>query len=109
MRKVKTIVGIREIELKYTGKRKVTTSRAFTFRKNSGGYMTTIKRKCVQTTTWTEDKEHSSRPKKKGDTEVFQKKNSHEQLYTEYSSNRIWPTEEKAIADAERWMKNNPA
>lgn len=107
MRKVITIVGRKKYTLKFTGKRKITTSRAFTFRKNSDGYMAKITRKCVQTTEWLEDNHKG----KKGKKQVVQLKDyapSGDQ-YTEYTSKRIWPTEEQAITDAERWMKNNPA
>ena len=107
MRKVITTIGSKQYTKKFTGKRKIKTSRAFTFRKNSDGYMAKITRKCVQTTEWLEDNHNG----KKGKKQVVQLKDyspSGDQ-YTEYSSKRIWPTEEQAIADAERWMKNNPA
>tara|TARA_R110002050_G_C8813307_1_gene503821 strand:- start:418 stop:882 length:465 start_codon:yes stop_codon:yes gene_type:complete len=107
MRKVITTVGSKKYTKKFTGKRKIKTSRAFTFRKNSDGYMAKITRKCVQTTEWLEDNHKG----KKGKKQVVQLKDyspSGDQ-YTEYTSKRIWPTEEQALADAEHWMKNNPA
>lgn len=114
MRKEITIVGSKKYTRKFTGKRKITTHKTATFNwsglkngnANSSGYTAKVSRKCVQTTEWLKDTHNGEKGKK----QVVQLRSiSGGEQYAEYHTKKIRPTEEQAIADAERWMKNNPA
>ena len=114
MRKVITETPSKTYTLKYTGKRKITTHKTATFnwsgltngKANASGYTAKVSRKCVKITVWKIDDTRGRH--EKGD-KITKDMGNHLGIYTEYSSKRIWPTKAKAIADAERWMKNNPA
>ena len=118
MRKVITESPSRTYTLKYTGKRKMTTNETSTFgftdlkncKPSVSGYTTTVRRKCVKITVWKIDDKRGRY--KKGDkitTEMSNGWGKNKGTYTEYSSKRIRPTKAKALAHAERRMKNNPA